>query len=267
MAIHFNALQQPNTGGTGFMGIIMLDTQFPRPLGDVGHPHTFPCAVHFETIRGVWPDKVVQSAASLRQARIVPGLQNIVRLLERKGAWAITTSCGFLVLLQKELQSVTRLPVVSSSLLQLPALLKSHAQVGVLTISASKLGTEHLRAAGVPKERLKDVLVQGVNPLGEFATQILTNQPSMDLDKASADVVAAAVALKARAPALQVLVLECTNMPPYRTAIEAATGMVTKALVDDTRLIKPFSKNKESDKKASESADSGHATSLHPSPN
>jgi hypothetical protein len=87
---------------------------------------------------------------------------------------------------------------------------------------------------------LKDVLVQGVNPLGEFATQILTNQPSMDLDKASADVVAAAVALKARAPALQVLVLECTNMPPYRAAITAATGLQTFCLTDEQRLLKPF---------------------------
>ena len=240
MAIHFNALQQPNAGGRGFLGIIMLDTQFPRPLGDVGHPKTFPCSVHFETLRGVWPDKVVQSAASLRQARIVPGLQNIVRLLERKGAWAITTSCGFLVLLQKELQSVTRLPVVSSSLLQLPALLKIHAQVGVLTISANKLGTEHLRAAGVPKERLKDVLVQGVNPLGEFAMQILTNQPTMDLDKASADVVAAAVALRARAPLVQAVVLECTNMPPYQAALELATGMKAYSLLDSAALMRPF---------------------------
>jgi Asp/Glu/Hydantoin racemase len=241
MAIHFNALQQPNAGGTGFLGIIMLDTQFPRPLGDVGHPDTFGLSVHFETIKGVWPDKVVQSAASLRQARIVPGLQNIVRLLDRKGAWAITTSCGFLVLLQKELQAVTRVPVISSSLMQLPALLKTHAQVGVLTISAGKLGAEHLRAAGVPKERLKDVLVQGVNPSGEFATQILTNQATMDLDKASADVVAAAAALRQRSPALQVVVLECTNMPPYRAAITAATGLQTFCLTDDQRLLKPFS--------------------------
>jgi hypothetical protein len=53
-------------------------------------------------------------------------------------------------------------------------------------------------------------------------------------------VVAAAVALKARAPHLEHVVLECTNMPPYREAITAATGLKTWCLLDDERLFKPF---------------------------
>jgi hypothetical protein len=84
------------------------------------------------------------------------------------------------------------------------------------------------------------VLVQGVDAKGEFATRILGNQPELDLELAARDVVAAALALKARAPDLRCLVLECTNMPPYRAAIEAATGFETFALTDDERLLKPW---------------------------
>jgi hypothetical protein len=112
--------------------------------------------------------------------------------------------------------------------------------VGVLTISAGKLGKEHLRSAGVPRERLADVLVQGVDPASEFATRILQNQPTMDLAQAERDVVAAAVALKARAPGMTTLVLECTNMPPYRASIEAATGFKTLWLQDCAALFRPF---------------------------
>ncbi len=220
------------------LGILMLDTRFPRPLGDVGHPATFGVSTHRDVFRGIWPSKVVASAASMRQARLVPGFQDMVRKMQMRGVQAVTTSCGFLVLLQKEMQAVTKLPVVTSSLLQLPALLSRERQVGVLTISASSLGSEYLRAAGVPKERVKDVIIQGMPPQGEFVSKILGNQTTLDLAQASSEAVAAALALKARAPELKSLVLECTNLPPYQAAIEAATGWNVFSLITDPRLRK-----------------------------
>jgi hypothetical protein len=220
------------------LGILMLDTKFPRPLGDVGHPDTFGVSVHMERIKGVFPDKVVTSAKRLRREQLLPGFQGLVRSMQARGVHAITTSCGFLVLLQKELQSVAKIPVVTSSLLQLPALLAKEPQVGVLTISASSLSEEHLRAAGVPKERLKDVIIQGVPAGTEFVSKIVGNQPTLDLAQAEKDVVSAALALQARAPGLKTLLLECTNMPPYKAAMEAATGWQVRSLIDDPRLRK-----------------------------
>lgn len=224
----------------GFLGIVMLDTRFPRPPGDVGCPQTWAVPTERRVVRGIWPEKVVQSAAGLRAGRVVPAFVAIVKQLERDGARAITTSCGFLVLLQKELQAAVRVPVVTSSLCLLPGLLREQAQVGVLTISAGKLGAEHLRSAGVPRERLADVIVEGVDPKGEFATRILNNEEHMDLTRASEDVVQAARRLKARAPQLQAVVLECTNMPPYRDAVQAATGLKPLWLADSVSLFKPF---------------------------
>jgi glutamate racemase len=220
------------------IGVLMLDTKFPRPKGDVGHVETFGVPMHYDVFKGVWPEKVVTSAASLHQARLVPGFQHMVRMMQARGVQAVTTSCGFLVLLQKELQSVTKMPVVTSSLLQLPEALAKEPQVGVLTISASLLGKEYLRAAGVPKERLKDVIIQGMPPSSHFVTQILGNQTTLDFELARHEVVAAALALKVRAPQLQTVVLECTNMPPYQAAIEAAAGWRVLSLQTDPRLRK-----------------------------
>lgn len=228
----------PQAPRPDFLGIVMLDTRFPRPLGDVGNPASFPFATRRHVVKGVWPDKVVASAAGLRAGRVVPLFIGVVRQLEREGAKAITTSCGFLVLLQKDLQAAVKVPVITSSLLQLPGLLAQESQVGVLTISSKHLGSEHLRAAGVKREDLGRVLVQGVEPAGEFATAILGNRETMDLEKARADVVAAAVALKARAPALRTLVLECTNMPPYAQAVRDAAGLRVLSLADSPRLLK-----------------------------
>ena len=227
-------------GQAPFLGVIMLDTRFPRPPGDLGNLATYAVPVNIRVVRGIWPDKVVQSAAGLHAGRVGPAFAAVARALAREGAAAITTTCGFLVLLQKELQAAVKVPVITSSLMLLPGLLRQQARVGVLTISAGKLGREHLRAAGVPRERLADVIVQGVDPASEFATRILGNQPAMDLAQAGADVVAAAIALKAREPALTDVVLECTNMPPYRDAITAATGLKTWCLLDDARLFKAW---------------------------
>jgi hypothetical protein len=216
----------------GFIGVLMLDTKFPRPPGDIGHPGSLGVPVRHAVVAGAWPSKVVASAASLRASGLAGIFASRARELEREGACAITTSCGFLVLLQRELQEAASVPVVTSSLLHLPRLLARERRVGVLTISAAHLGREHLLAAGVESARLGDVLVQGVNPAGEFARAILGNRATMDLAQAQTDVVSAALELKARAPDLGSVVLECTNMPPYGPALRAATGWRLYSLLD-----------------------------------
>lgn len=209
----------------------MLDTQFPRAPGDVGHPESFGVPTRLAVIAGAWPSRVVASAAALRASGLARLFADRARELEREGAWAITTSCGFLVLLQRELQDAVSVPVVTSSLLHLPRLLAAQPQVGVLTISKANLGHEHLLAAGVAADRLRDVVVQGVDPSGEFAGAILGNRATLDLGQAQAEVVAAALALRRRAPNLRNVVLECTNMPPYAQAVCDVTGWQLHSLL------------------------------------
>jgi hypothetical protein len=216
----------------GPLGLVRLDTRFPRPAGDAGNPESWHRPVDVEVVRGAWPRAIVQSAQGLRGAGVLPAFVDAVQRLEARGASAIATSCGFLVLLQAELQAAARVPVVTSSLLLLPGILADESQVGVLTIDAFSLGPEHLLRAGVPEDRLVDVQVEGVDPAGEFAAAILDNREHMDLALAERAVVGAALRLKARAPGLRTLVLECTNMPPYAQAVRSATGLRVLSLFD-----------------------------------
>ena len=186
-----------------------------------------------------WPQDIVQSPQKVQA--LAPHFVQAVQALVAQGACAVTTSCGFLVLLQQVLQAAVPVPVRSSSLLRLPALLRQQPRVGVLTISAAALTPAHLLAAGVPTHRLGDVQVQGVAPDAGFVRSILGNQPQMDLAQAQAEVVAAALALRARAPDLGTLVLECTNLPPYAPAIASATGWATCSLLDDPQLLAAIS--------------------------
>lgn len=230
----------PPARAAGPLGLLLLDTAFPRPPGDLGRPDSWPGTVLTHVVEGAWPARVVQSAQGLRAQGLSPVFVEGARSLRRRGATAITTSCGFLVLLQRELQeAVADIPLVTSSLLLLPRLLRDEAQVGVLTIAADRLGAEHLEAAGVPRERVGDVKVQGMPQGGPFASAILGNRAAMDVAAAGGDVVRAARALHARWPGLRTLVLECTNMPPHREAIAAATGLRVLSLADAPGLRLP----------------------------
>ena len=121
---------------------------------------------------------------------------------------------------------------MASSLLLLPDLLRSERSVGVLTISARRALAPSICGAGLADDQLADVAVQGVDPGGEFATAILGNRPDMDLARAGADVVAAAVALHAAVPELGT---SCSNAPTCRRTrrrIREATGLRVLSLLD-----------------------------------
>ncbi|MEJ5031149.1 aspartate/glutamate racemase family protein [Comamonas sp. MYb69] len=206
----------PTTDSVPFLGILMLDTQFPRPPGDIGNLQTWAALgipVQLHKVQGASPAKIVREA----DPRFVQPFVDAARAMQAQGAALITTSCGFLAAYQDLLASSVDVPVVSSSLLQCAQL----PRPGVVTIAAASLTPRILAAAGVPE----GTPVQGVAPEGEFATRILGNELEMDIAQAERDVVTAAVALCQAHPQLESIVLECTNMPVYRDAVARATGL------------------------------------------
>ena len=83
------------------------------------------------TVPGASPERVVRGGDS----SLLPSFIAAARALEAGGACAITTSCGFLVQFQAELQAAVKVPVWTSSLLALPGLRRP----GVLTVDAEAL--------------------------------------------------------------------------------------------------------------------------------
>ena len=247
-AQRINAIARPAPSvfaSRGFLGILALDTRFPRLPGDIGNPASFAVPALTRVVRGARPDQAVQRADAQRAADLATPFLQSLQALEAAGAAAITTTCGFLVLLQDRLQAQANVPVVTSSLVMLPDLLGKQARVGVLTISARDLGEDFLLAAGVAASRLEDVVVEGVDPEGEFARAILGNRESMDVVQARRSVVEAARRLRERDASLTDVVLECTNMPPHARAIEQATGLRCWSLLQCERLLAPLRRPRE----------------------
>ncbi|MGA3038948.1 MAG: aspartate/glutamate racemase family protein [Vulcanimicrobiaceae bacterium] len=211
-------------------GILMLDTRFPRIPGDVGNPVTWPFPVEFETVSGIGVENAVRERDPLRfeQAFI-----DAARRLEQRGVSLVTTGCGFLILLQDRLQSAVRTPVLTSSLLQVPwisAFLEPHAKIAILTFERPALSPAHLWAAGINPSR---VVIAGLEGTSFHAT-IALDLDALDEERARQDHVDIARRLIAQHPEIEAFVLECTNMPPYASAIREATGL---PVYDITTLI------------------------------
>lgn len=200
----------------GFLGVLMLDTRFPRPPGDVGNRETYSRAgipVRFVTVQGASPRKIVQEA----DPSFLQPFVDAAVALAAQGARLISTSCGFLARYQTVLQAAVPVPVVTSSLLQCQGL----DRVGIVTFDAQSLSRPLLDAVDVPA----DAVVEGIAPGCEMHARILANAPEMDLAEVERNVVDAARRLAARESGLRNIVLECTNMPPYRDAVARATGL------------------------------------------
>jgi len=203
------------------LGVIMLETRFPRIPGDIGHAGSWPFPVLFRAVPGATARRVVLEGAK----GLLPDFVAAARELVALGADAITTSCGFLVIFQKEIAASVGVPVATSALLQVPwveALLPPGRRVGVITASRPSLTPAHFAAAGMAP----DTPVIGIEGGRELYRVLVTGEkPDLDPEAAEQDILEAGRALVAAHPDVGAIVLECTNMPPYAAALQAELSL------------------------------------------
>jgi len=196
------------------IGILMLETQFPRIPGDPGNGLTWPFPVLYKVVPGATPDRVVRH----KSAGLINAFLDAASELVQLGADGITTTCGFLSLYQREIAAHVGVPVATSSLMQIPLLeriLPPGRRVGVLTVSAASLTAEHLIAAGADPA----TPVVGTDNGREFSRVMLDEKHTLDAAAAEQDILDAGDELVARHPDTGAVLLECTNMTPYARAL------------------------------------------------
>lgn len=202
------------------LGILMLESRFPRVIGEMGNALTWPFPVQYKIVPGSSPEKVVLGGAKGLLQNFIDAAQELIA----QGVDGITTNCGFLSIFQEEIASACGVPVATSSLMQyrmIQTLLPSTKQVGIITISKESLTEQHLLAAGVDL----DAPIVGTDRHGEFARTILDDESTFNLELAEKDLLKAAQQLTERYPQVGAILLECTNMPPYTAALQKKTGL------------------------------------------
>lgn len=202
------------------IGILMLDTSFPRFRGDIGHPDTFPFPVERKTIRGASSQKVVIEGSE----SVVEPFIEAAKEMERSGIKAIATSCGFMARHQSKIANALRIPFASSALAwgrMIEPLLSDHRKLGILTARRESLDAAILSECDLEDER---VVIEGMEGT-QFYSMYVKNDPQADTSVMPDELLLAGEKLLARDPAIGAIILECTNMPPFSDKLRAKTKL------------------------------------------
>ena len=214
------------------IGILILDSIFPRIEGDVGNARTWKYPVLYKKVVGGTPKKVVME---LTAEDICPFI-DAAKELESEGVKAITTSCGFLALFQKELSEAVRIPVFTSALLMVPMVKRmiGTKKVGVLTASKGTLSDGHLRAAGVNKA---DCVIKGLEDKPNFTHFTVQNWTEVEVEACRRELRQATSEMLESDDSIGAVVLECTNMPPFSRDIQEVSKLPVFDIVSLTDMM------------------------------
>lgn len=195
--------------------LLQLDTQFPRIPGDVGSVDTFKCDL--EIIRV--PNATVKEVVNSNPNQI--DLDPFFNAINKATGDLITTSCGFLSPFQSELDAICNVPFIASSLVQLEHLKNIYTppELQIITFDAVKLGAAHL------PEECKDFAgsIYGLNSNAHLRNVIENNIKRLDPVKAATDV--CAVVEQNNNKLVKSILLECTNLPPYKSEIRRISNV------------------------------------------
>jgi Asp/Glu/hydantoin racemase len=224
------------------IGIALLDQIDSQPLipGNVGNASTYDFPVRLKIIKDL-PDNPYEPIRD-KSGFYMPDIQrtvDAVKELEAEGVRSIVMSCGFFSVVQKVLVEEVDIPVFSSPLLLVPLLSRMIGKmksVGIITASKDRLTKEFLEPVGINDQI--NYRIAGLEPSKEFYACFMGGTRTvLDLDVLREEVVSIAKNFVDQYPDIGVLLLECSDLPPFAADIQKATGKPVYDFISFVRSI------------------------------
>ena len=203
----------------GGIGILLLDEEEPHVLGDPGHQETFNYRIVYRRVPGASIDRVLNRDETLNNAFV-----STARELQVSGVRGLSGCCGHFVHFQDVVAHSVSVPVVMSSLLQVPAILvqmSSAKRVGILIGSSDRQMSVNAALARFRSDRL---LVQGVFKTGG-ARSAFCPDGSTDAQAVKHAVTKAALNLVRSNRDIGAILLESSFFAPYSGVVRKALGL------------------------------------------
>jgi Asp/Glu/hydantoin racemase len=203
------------------IGILILDAAYPCVPGNVGNASTFDFPVRYKVVKNASIDRLLNQ----RDPALLTPFMDAAKELQDEGVRAITGACGFMALFQKQVADALDIPVFLSSLLQVPfihRILSKNQKIGIISADSSALTSEHFSNAGITPDI--PVVLAGMENQAEFREAVLLEKGTLDSDQIEQEVVAVAQQMVEASSDIGAIVLECSDLPPYAAAIQAAVG-------------------------------------------
>jgi len=203
------------------VGILYLDGMwYPKVPGNVASAATYDFPVLFQAVRNVALEKLDNGAVE-----VFPAVLEAAQALQQEGVRTITSACGYFGHYQKMLADAMDVPVCMSCLVQIHwirTILKKGSKIGILTASDSSMTTELLRKSDVTDS--SDLIIKGLQD-GSCFQALFENAACIDNAGIAREVVAAAQDLAASDDQIAAILMTCSDIPPYASAVQAATGL------------------------------------------
>jgi hypothetical protein len=212
------------------IGILMIEGYFPRLPGAIGNATTFPFPVLHYPVKGATGPVTTRALADLSPESeefrnvIEPWLEG-ARALERMGVKAITTSCGFSAIFQKQLTEAVSIPVFATSLLLVPFIAQTISRdklVGIVVADARSITASHLSGAGVDPKR---IVFEGMEASPHFEEMSFEGRHDIDFSIINDEVSAVAKKLMTKQPKIGALLLECSLLGPFASSLQKDLGI------------------------------------------
>ncbi|MCP3441208.1 hypothetical protein [Bradyrhizobium sp. CCGUVB14] len=224
---------------TKSLGILRLDRFLPAgtvaadpPDGSILHASTFEFPTISEVVVGAGVERVVKGDIGLEPAFIAAANRLVAR-----GAVVIATTCGFAVRHQKALSRAVSVPVVTSSLLLLPLLLRQlpqQAKIAILTYDSTHC-SEDLFDLEHEDDRRR-IVVGGIEGGKFWHDELKSPPPPVDVHSIEEDVAACIQRLRDSEPDIALILFECAAFPSISASIRRLTKLPLYDITDLCRM-------------------------------
>jgi hypothetical protein len=205
------------------VGVLIMDTKFPRLPGDIGYAPTWPFPVIYHRVAGAIPHRL---AVAEPDPEFVQPLLDGARGLEADGVRAIVTTCGYLAAHQATLAAAVSVPVFTSALLQVPLAarcIRPDQRVGIITARAV-LNETYFRGAGWSAGDI-DVVQFAPAEDSHFAATYVRDGTEIDVERVHGELAELTRTMTRDHPDVGAIVLECANLAPFSQTVRAASGL------------------------------------------
>jgi len=212
------------------IGILCWETgQVPKGLrqleslvGNSTNPASYEYPVRLNPVRGANVHTILEKPDRAVLLTMIAD----AKLMAAQGIKAITTSCGFNAVFQRDLAEATGVPVFTSSLLQVPFARQLNgptSEICIITANAEALSPTHLRSVGIASQ--DGLHIVGLEQCPEWNRMFAEPDTEINLDRIEQEVLATARRALNTHPGIRAFVLECTDLPPYSAAIRRQSGL------------------------------------------
>lgn len=203
----------------GAIGVLIPNIPLQRLPGDVGHPSSFNYPVLIHPVEAVV--NPYQMVTEQLNRTVLEAYLHGAAKLQTAGATVITTSCGFLAVLQQDIAQELHVPFIASSLLQVPLVYGLvQKPIGIITANDAVLTDVHLNAAGVADIPL---VIRGLQTCDAFAAAFLRCDAPIDSEAIGRAIEATALETIKEYPDIGAFIFECHNLGTWRQRVQQAT--------------------------------------------